>query len=154
MCVNRSQIAVGSNVIKSRVSQPSNYRLQKHTHTHLHTGYQHRMSMQFNHKCHTHTHTHTNPFSNLSIRSVDHLSFRVQAITTPPTHTYTHTHCCQVVFKSSELCALQSSKMNVRSFDESNTPMTSGSFYLPTKTLTGSCSTLFRHLKCTCLKCE
>lgn len=38
-------------------------------------------------------------------------------------------------------------------FDGSNTPLTSASFYLPTKTPTEGCFTVTRQLKCTCLVC-
>lgn len=39
-------------------------------------------------------------------------------------------------------------------FDESNTPLSSGSFYLTTKALTDDCLTVIRHCNCTCLMCR
>lgn len=63
----------------------------------------------------------------------------------------------QVVFRSTQLCALQSSEMILgpllTGFDGSNTPLTSASFYLPTKTPTEGCFTVIGQLKCTCLVC-
>lgn len=60
-------------------------------------------------------------------------------------------------FRSEQLCALQSSKMVLgpvlAGFDESNTPLSSSSFYLPTKALTDGCLTVIRHCNCTCLMC-
>lgn len=125
---------------------------------------------------HTATHTHTRRFTSTSYKHAVYppspkknkisicLTMRILSCWPPVTHTEacnTHTHTCSAAVRwfSHQSCCVLSRAVKwflgplLADFDGSNTPVRSGSFYLPTKALTDGWSTVVKHCRCTCLIC-
>lgn len=82
-------------------------------------------------------------------------TFLLPPVTHTDTHTDTHTFRC---FFNQRSCVLSKavkwfSGPVLAGFDESNTPLSPGSFYLPTKALTDGRWTVIGRCNCTCFTC-
>lgn len=131
--------------------------------------------LQDNSTTHSNTHTYTKVYINIiqacslppppkkNTISIC-LTMRILSCWPPVTHTEacnTHTHTCSAAVRwfSHQSCCVLSRAVKwflgplLADFDGSNTPVRSGSFYLPTKALTDGWSTVVKHCRCTCLIC-